>query len=134
MKAIRPASGLISRRRLLSIGAAAAGSSVLAGCSVVPSADQLRQVFSGAEWLTLRAQRALLSGAPLAQEFTAADISPTFRANGTTFPGDNGTTLPDDESYEKMASEDFANWRLDVGGLVERPLSLSLAELRQLIL
>lgn len=132
LKATRPASGLISRRRLLSIGGAAAGASILAGCSVVPSADQLRKVFAGAEWLTLRAQRPLLSGGALAQEFTAADISPTFRANGTTFPGDNGTTLPDDQSYEKMVSEDFASWRLEVGGLVERPLSLSLAELRQL--
>jgi DMSO/TMAO reductase YedYZ molybdopterin-dependent catalytic subunit len=120
----RPAPGLISRRRLLGIGSAAAGASLLAGCSVVPGPYQLRKFFAGAEWLTLRSQRALLSGAPLAAEFTAADISPTFRANGTT--------LPDDAGYQNMASDDFVNWRLEVGGLVERPLSLSLAELRQL--
>jgi len=124
LKAIRPAPGLISRRRLLGIGSAAAGASLLAGCSVVPGPYQLRKFFAGAEWLTLRSQRALLSGAPLAAEFTAADISPTFRANGTT--------LPDDAGYQNMASDDFVNWRLEVGGLVERPLSLSLAELRQL--
>jgi DMSO/TMAO reductase YedYZ molybdopterin-dependent catalytic subunit len=124
LKALRPAPGLISRRRLLGIGSAAAGASLLAGCSDVPWAYQPRKFFAAAEWLTLRAQRALLSGGPLAPEFTAADISPTFRANGTT--------SPDDESYKKMVVDDFVNWRLEVGGLVERPLSLSLAELRQL--
>jgi DMSO/TMAO reductase YedYZ molybdopterin-dependent catalytic subunit len=124
MKAIRPASGLISRRRLLAVGGAAAGASLLAGCSDVPWAYQPRKFFAGAEWLTLRAQRALLSDGALAREFTAADISPKFRANGTT--------SPNDESYKAMALGDFVNWRLEVGGLVEQPLSLSLAELRQL--
>jgi DMSO/TMAO reductase YedYZ molybdopterin-dependent catalytic subunit len=83
--------------------------------------------FAGAEWLTLRAQRAL-SGPPSPRVHRRRHRQRS--ANGTTFPGDNGTTLPDDESYEKMAS-DFANWRLE-SALVERPLSLSLAELRQL--
>ncbi len=124
MRAIRPAPSLITRRRLLAVGGAAASASLLAGCSVIPAADQLRETFARAGWLTLRSQRALLSGGPLAQEFTAADISPTFRANGTT--------SPDDESYKAMARDAFVNWRLEVGGLVERPLSLSLADLRQL--
>ena len=59
------------------------------------------------------AQRAVLSDAALAREFTEADLSPVFRSNGTS--------MPDGEAYAAFVADAFASWRLEVGGLVERP-------------
>jgi len=63
----------------------------------------------------------LLGGQRLAPEFSEADISPLFRANGTRDPGT--------PAYAAMVADGFASYRLQVGGLVDRPLSLSLAQL-----
>jgi len=57
------------------------------------------------------------------QRYARADISPYFRVNG--YP-------PPDPAYQRVAEHDFAGYRLEVSGLVERPLSLSLADLRAL--
>jgi len=60
----------------------------------------------------------------LAREYTQADISKVFKANGTL--------EPDDLDYQELADAGFKNWHLELGGLVERPLKLSLEDLRQL--
>ncbi len=60
----------------------------------------------------------------LAREYTEADLSPFFRSNGTHYP--------DDEDYQALAQNNFADWRLEVGGAVEHPMRLSLADLRAL--
>ena len=39
---------------------------------------------------------------------------------------------PDNPDYQALAASGFAGWRLEVGGLVERPARLSLDELRAL--
>ena len=57
------------------------------------------------------------------QHFSRERISPYHRVNG--YP-------PTGEEYEQMAADDFRDYRLSVGGLVERPLSLSLDDLRAL--
>lgn len=57
------------------------------------------------------------------QAYRARDISPYHRVNG--FP-------PTDEEYARMAENGFADYRLTVGGMVERPTTLSLPELRSL--
>jgi DMSO/TMAO reductase YedYZ molybdopterin-dependent catalytic subunit len=72
----------------------------------------------------MRAQRALLSRGALAREYTEADISPQFRANGTT--------NPEEPEYQELTTTNFADWSLEVTGLVEHPAQLSLADLRQL--
>ena len=59
------------------------------------------------------------AGDALAQEFTEADIRQPQRPNGVT--------APDDDIYKALAANNFADWRLEVAGLVEKPLSLSLA-------
>ena len=64
-------------------------------------------------------QRLLGGGYTLAQEFTEADIRQPQRPNGVT--------APDDDVYKALLSSDFADWRLEVAGLVEKPLSLSRA-------
>ena len=56
--------------------------------------------------------------------FTAADLSPIFRANGTRYPNS--------PFYLDQSSDRFARWRVAVNGLVERPLSLSLADIHGL--
>jgi DMSO/TMAO reductase YedYZ molybdopterin-dependent catalytic subunit len=57
------------------------------------------------------------------QQYTKEEISPYFRVNG--YP-------PESETYTKQAAAQFVAWRMTIGGLVERPLTLSLADLRAL--
>lgn len=60
----------------------------------------------------------------LAPEYAPEDISPFFRGNGTTQPAS--------AEYEAHQASAFADWQLEVLGIVERPLSLSLADLETL--
>jgi DMSO/TMAO reductase YedYZ molybdopterin-dependent catalytic subunit len=114
----------ISRRRFLSGLASGAAALVLAACDQLDEASQgsFRKVLSSAEELNRRTQRFFLSPSSMAREFSEADISPKFRANGST--------NPDDPDYVAMAQNGFADWRLKVGGLVETPKEFSLADLR----
>lgn len=57
------------------------------------------------------------------QRFRGTDVSPYHRVNG--YP-------PPDESYRALARGEFGDYRLEVGGMVERPLLLTLDELRGL--
>jgi DMSO/TMAO reductase YedYZ molybdopterin-dependent catalytic subunit/thiosulfate reductase cytochrome b subunit len=56
-----------------------------------------------------------------AQHYARTDISPYFWVNGRA---------PKEEAYLAMASDHFANYVLEVGGLVENKLRLTLADLR----
>jgi DMSO/TMAO reductase YedYZ molybdopterin-dependent catalytic subunit len=120
---------LITRRSAL-IGAGAGGGFLLAGCSDITQVDKLtgsrsfQRVLAHAETWTLASQRFLQGGGAMAREFSAADISPRFKANGTLHPGG--------DDYAQHAEEGFANWRLQIDGQVARPLSLSIDELRRL--
>lgn len=109
------------RRRLLRAGLAAAAGGVLAGCDALSQDERAVRVLGSAETLTRGVHR-VLAGRAMAQEFTPADIAPVFRPNGTT--------RPVGENYAAMLRDGFASWRLRVDGLVERPLSLTLAQLR----
>jgi methionine sulfoxide reductase catalytic subunit len=64
------------------------------------------------------------------QEWPEEQISPYFRVNGyppiSAYPRARG----DDDTYERLLAGDFVDYRLEITGLVERPLSLSLADLR----
>jgi sulfoxide reductase catalytic subunit YedY len=57
------------------------------------------------------------------QHYPASAISPVFLVNGAP---------PDGPEYLRLAADGFVGWRLEVGGLVETPLSLTLAEFRKL--
>lgn len=115
----------ISRRRFLTSAGVGASGLMLSGCDFMdPLVDRdnpVRNFMEGANALTYRAQRLLGGGHTLAQEFTEADIRQPQRPNGVT--------SPDDGVYRTLLSSDFADWRLEVGGLVERPLSLSRTEI-----
>lgn len=57
------------------------------------------------------------------QRYKPTDITSYFWVNGRP---------PEEEEYKQLAAYDFAEWRLEVCGLVEQPLHLSLADLRQM--
>ncbi|TMJ39428.1 MAG: molybdopterin oxidoreductase [Alphaproteobacteria bacterium] len=115
----------LSRRALLKTAALGGSGLVLSGCDAfdgLSSDSSLRDFLAGANNLTYRMQRLLAGRSALAEEFTEADIRQPQRPNGVT--------APDDETYKSLLSSGFSDWRLEVGGLVERPLSLSLAQLQ----
>jgi DMSO/TMAO reductase YedYZ molybdopterin-dependent catalytic subunit len=115
---------IVSRRGLVASAAAGLGGLMLSGCDRLSQAPSFMRVLDSAEGLTYRAQRLLQSGQPLAREFSRGDLSPIFKVNGTSQPGG--------DAYKAMLDTGFASWRLAVVGLVARPLSLSLAQLRAL--
>lgn len=55
------------------------------------------------------------------KRYKKEDISPFFRVNG--YP-------PETEEFARLQADNFKDWRLKVGGLVENKLSLSLEELK----
>jgi DMSO/TMAO reductase YedYZ molybdopterin-dependent catalytic subunit len=114
----------ITRRRFLVGSAAGLGALGLTGCDDVVQNSNVQNVLAMAEKLTIRSQRLLVPKKKLAREFSEADISPTFRPNGTS--------QPDGEEYARMMENGFADWRLQIDGLVERPVALFLADLKRL--
>jgi DMSO/TMAO reductase YedYZ molybdopterin-dependent catalytic subunit len=60
----------------------------------------------------------------LAREFKESDLSPVFKVNGSV--------MPDDAVFRDLMAKGFADWRLTIDGLVARPASLSLADLKRL--
>ena len=118
--------GLHRRRFLLSGGSALLGGAglLLSGCDRASEAPAFRDLLGRAEGLTRTSQRLLQGRSALAREFAAADISPEFKANGTI--------EPDTDIYAALLDNGFADWRLQIDGLVDRPAALSLAELRSL--
>jgi DMSO/TMAO reductase YedYZ molybdopterin-dependent catalytic subunit len=110
------------RRRFLARLAAASAAVLATGCERLADNKGFRSLLAMADRPTDAALHGLTPEHALAQEFTEADLSPVFKANGST--------NPQTPEYLAMLADDFASWRLRVGGLVRRPLSLSLAELR----
>jgi len=115
---------LISRRSAL-IGGVGAGGLLLSGCDQLSHSPSVKRVLDTAATLNYRAQRLLLtSTGPLAPEFKPADIAPSFRVNGSAYPGT--------DDYKRLMDSNFASYRLVVEGLVHHPLSFSLDDLRKL--
>jgi DMSO/TMAO reductase YedYZ molybdopterin-dependent catalytic subunit len=114
----------MDRRRWLQRALAVAGGLALSACDRIAQSNGVNATLNVAEGWTQHAQRLLLGRHALAREFSQSDISRDFRANGTI--------NPDSDEYQQLAQGNFAAWRLEVGGLVQRPLSLSLAELRRM--
>ena len=100
------------------------GALLLAGCDKLAGTSWFSGLLAKAGPFTEAAQTAITPTNALAREFTEADIAPHFRANGSIDP--------QDDDYLDHVDNNFADWKLEIRGLVERPYSLSLAELRAL--
>jgi len=111
----------MNRRSWLTGAVATAATALLSACGQAGTslADQARRMGEG---LTRRTQRLLIPRDALAPTYSRAEISPDFKANGSISPRA--------ADYRALRDNDFADYRLVIDGLVERPLSLSLAELR----
>ena len=115
---------MTDRRRFLRGAIASALAVLVSGCDRVSDSAKGERILGAAEGVTRRMQGLLSPTSRLAQEFSVADISPVFKANGTT--------MPDTPAYRALLANDFAEYRLAVDGLVERPGSWSLPELKRL--
>jgi DMSO/TMAO reductase YedYZ molybdopterin-dependent catalytic subunit len=117
---------IIARRRLLGLGAAGASGLALAGCDAFDALGErggdARSLLELADDVTYRVQRLLQGRDALAPEYAESEIRQGQRPNGSTDP-----RSPD---YLALEANGFADYRLTVTGLVERPRGYSLAELR----
>jgi len=113
-----------SRRNFLKSAFAASGALALSGCTKLSEKPWVQSALGEVENVTRRVQRAFAGRHALAPEFTKSDIAPVFRANGTL--------NPQTADYAAHAANGFRDWRIPVEGLVEKPLSLSMDELRSM--
>lgn len=117
---------MLPRRQLIAraggLVAAAGVLPLLGGCDAINEAPVVRKILSMGEAMHQGSQRALTDRNALAREFGRADLSPAFRSNGTKLPAGN--------AYSDHAARGFADWRVQVSGLVAKPLSLSMADIR----
>lgn len=109
---------MISRRGAL-IGASGL---LLSGCDRITTSPMVRKILTLGEKATLTGQRLVTDRNALAPEFTRADLSPRFRVNGNS--------MPKSPIYASHLANGFADWKLEVGGLVGRPMTLTLAQLK----
>jgi DMSO/TMAO reductase YedYZ molybdopterin-dependent catalytic subunit len=118
----------LSRRKLITTGlVATAGASGLAAAARLANSYGLIPpnhggIYGLGETLTYASHR-LLTGNSLAREFPRSRISKTPFANGEP---------PESEDFLRLQAGGFADWRLSVDGLVARPGSFSVAEIRDL--
>ena len=119
----------MKRRTMIAGGlAGVAGASGLAYAARLASRYGLIPPDSGGVWgvgetLTYATQRILMAGNGLAREFSRSEISKVVPVSGDP---------PKTEEFEKLAGGKFADWRLRVDGMVARPCTLSLEELKGL--
>lgn len=120
---------MISRRRLITTGLAAVG-----GASALAAAARLAAryglvppdhggVYGAGETLTYAAHRLLTLHQPMAREFDRSQISKVAPVNGGP---------PQSDEYQKLLRGQFADWRLQIDGLVARPSWFSLSDLKRM--
>ena len=117
----------LTRRQLLlrafGVTSGVASGLLLSGCEKLSRTEWFPKVLATGESVNNAIHKTFLRKA-MAQEFSPADLSPSFRSNGTD--------VPDNPAYAALAQSQFADWKLKVDGLVEKPGEFSLAQLREL--
>jgi len=119
---------ITSRRKVITAGlAATAGIAGLAAASRIAGRYGLIPPDSGGiygpgETLTYAAQR-LITAHSLAREFPRSMISKTPFAN---------ETAPPEDDFKRHIGNGFAEWKLSVEGMVARPASFSLSDIKRL--
>lgn len=120
-------SRILTRRRLITTALTAlGGASGLAAAARIADRYGLIPpdhggVYGAGETLTYASQRLLTSHGSRAREFTRGQISTVAPINGP---------IPEAFDYQRMRSHRFAEWELVIDGLVARPASLSLADVK----
>ncbi|OQW43429.1 MAG: molybdopterin-binding protein [Proteobacteria bacterium SG_bin5] len=116
-------STIITRRCLVGGGALGAGL-LLSGCDRLIQNESVSKLIHSEDRLHYSLQRALTDPGTLAPEYRPDQMSPVFRANGTLNPGG--------EQYNGWVADNFQSFRLVIDGLVNRPQSLSMAQIRSM--
>jgi DMSO/TMAO reductase YedYZ molybdopterin-dependent catalytic subunit len=111
------------RRNFLRRALGLASAATLAGCQKLSQTEWFPKVLNSVEPLN-HALAGTIGRKAMAEEYTAKDLSPSFRSNGVADPGT--------DDYAAMVAGNFADYQLVVDGMVETPLKLSLADLRAL--
>ncbi|KKC32181.1 molybdopterin-dependent oxidoreductase [Devosia psychrophila] len=121
-------SRLITRRNFLRTSAVSGSGLILAGCDqfdfLADKSGPARQIMERANVLTYSVQRAVIGEQTLAREYAASEIRQGMRPNGSVDP-----TTPE---YLALKEANFAGYKLTIKGLVDREVSFSLAELRNM--
>ena len=112
------------RRRFLRHFAASMGALAVTGCDRLSQSEWFPQVLNSTERLNEGLAKLVTGRKAMAREFTPADLSPTFRSNGTA--------QPNNPEYVALAAGNFLDYALEVDGLVATPRRFSIAELRAL--
>jgi DMSO/TMAO reductase YedYZ molybdopterin-dependent catalytic subunit len=120
---------LLTRRNVLLTGLAAAGGLFLAGCSKTALPPTYGNILRMGDNLTYGAHRLLLPGQSMAREYGPGDIT-SFPAVFISDPAKREHPMSNPD-YLRMQAGGFADWRLSVEGLVDRPRRYSLAELKR---
>ena len=114
----------VGRRRFFRQALASIGALGLAGCDRLSQGEWFPRVLDSVESLNSRLAKLVTGRKAMAPEFAASAISPMFRSNGTA--------QPNNPAYAALAANGFADYALEVTGLVSKPRRFSLAELRAL--
>jgi DMSO/TMAO reductase YedYZ molybdopterin-dependent catalytic subunit len=119
---------LITRRKILIAGLTSAGGLLLSGCSkkLPPTYGNILRM---SDSFTYAAHQVLIPGQSLVKEYSHKDIS-SFPATGTTNPCDPNKPKCS-EIYRQLQKGNFADWTLSIEGLVARPGSYSLPDLKR---
>ncbi len=119
----------LSRRKMITRGiAATAGVAGLIAADRIAGAYGLIPPDSGGVWgpgetLTYAAQRLLMSHHSMAREFNRSDISKAIPVSGEP---------PSAGLYKELLESSFRNWRIPIDGMVARPASFSIDELKRM--
>ncbi len=113
---------ILPRRKFLGSLAAGASGLMLSGCDALVENKTADALIKSAEKLNFHSHRLLSGRSEPAREFQASEISRNFTMNGSI--------NPKSPEYLAHRANGFADWRLELDGLVARPLRLSLAQLK----
>jgi DMSO/TMAO reductase YedYZ molybdopterin-dependent catalytic subunit len=117
---------LTRRRLLLGAGAVGAAGALSRNWGSLSTMQVYQPLLDLGDRAGMRIQRLFMGGPRLAPVYRADQISRDFPSQG----GFGASWTDPNPEYYRMVAERFRTWRLQMDGLVRRPLSLSLSELQ----